>query len=41
MPDFITSALVASLVIVTFVGASLLALYTAPGMIERGVFRPY
>jgi membrane associated rhomboid family serine protease len=41
MPDFITSAFVASLVMATFVGASLLALYAAPGMIERGVFRPY
>ncbi|MDH4053518.1 MAG: rhomboid family intramembrane serine protease, partial [Rubrivivax sp.] len=41
MPDFITTAPVASLVMATFVGASLLALFGAPGMIERGVFRPY
>jgi hypothetical protein len=41
MPDFIPSAPVASLVMATFVGASLLALYAAPWMIERGVFRPY
>jgi len=41
MPDFIASAPVASLVIATFVGSSLLALYAAPWMIERGVFRPY
>jgi membrane associated rhomboid family serine protease len=41
MPDFIASAPVASLVMATFVGASLLALYGAPWMIERGVFRPY
>ena len=41
MPDFITSVPVASLVMATFVGASLLALYAAPWMIERGVFRPY
>ena len=41
MPDFIASAPVASLVLATFVGASLIALYAAPWMIERGVFRPY
>lgn len=41
MPDFIAAAPVASLVMALFVGASLLALYVAPGMIERGVFRPY
>jgi membrane associated rhomboid family serine protease len=41
MPDFIASAPVASLVLATFVGASLLGLYAAPWMIERGVFRPY
>jgi len=41
MPDFIASAPVASLVMATFVGASILALYAAPWMIERGVFRPY
>jgi membrane associated rhomboid family serine protease len=41
MPDFITSAPVASLVMAVFVGASLLALNTAPWMIERGIFRPY
>jgi membrane associated rhomboid family serine protease len=41
MFDFIASAPVASLVMATFVGASLLALYAAPWMIERGVFRPY
>ena len=41
MPDFIASAPVASLLMAVFVGASLLALGTAPWMIERGVFRPY
>ncbi len=41
MPDFIATAPVASLLMAAFVGASVLALYAAPGMIERGVFRPY
>lgn len=41
MPDFIASAPVASLLLAAFVGASLLALYAAPGMVERGIFRPY
>ena len=41
MPDCITTAPVASLLMATFVGASLVALFAAPGMIERGVFRPY
>ena len=43
MPVFAAAAAapLASLVMATFVGASLLALYAAPGMIERGVFRPY
>lgn len=41
MPDFIATAPVASLLMASFVGASVLALYAAPGMIERGVFRPY
>ena len=41
MPDFIASAPIASLVMAAFVGASLLALYGAPTMIDEGVFRPY
>lgn len=41
MPEFIAATPVASLVMATFVGASLLALYVAPAMIERGVFRPH
>jgi len=41
MPDCITTAPVASLLMATFVGASLVALFAAPGMIKRGVFRPY
>jgi membrane associated rhomboid family serine protease len=41
MPDFITFVPVASLVMATLAGASLLALYAALWMIERGVFRPY
>jgi membrane associated rhomboid family serine protease len=41
VPDFIATAPVASLLMATFVGASVLALFVAPGMIERGVFRPY
>jgi membrane associated rhomboid family serine protease len=41
MPDFVATAPVAALLMATWVGASLLALFAAPGMIERGVFRPY
>jgi membrane associated rhomboid family serine protease len=41
MPDIIASAPVASLLLATFVIASLLALSVAPWMIERGVFSPY
>jgi membrane associated rhomboid family serine protease len=41
MPTSTAAAPVALLVMAIFVGASLLALLAAPGMIERGVFRPY
>jgi membrane associated rhomboid family serine protease len=41
MSDLAATAPVALLVMAMFVGASLLALFAAPGMIERGVFRPY
>jgi membrane associated rhomboid family serine protease len=41
MPEFIASTPVATLLMAAFVGASLLALYAAPDLIERGVFRPY
>jgi membrane associated rhomboid family serine protease len=41
MPDLAATAPVAFVVMATFVGASLLALFAVPGMIERGVLRPY
>ncbi len=41
MPQDVAAAPVALLLLVTFVGTSLLALFAAPGLIERGVFRPY